>query len=66
MLHVYADCCNLFIGFVILKAPVRFSAELGGYLGLLLGASVVTVCELVDMIIFQIIIKKWQNVSFIK
>ena len=28
--------------------------DLGGYLGLLLGASIVTVCEVVDLIIYNI------------
>ena len=36
--------------------------EIGGFLGLLLGASIITVCEMVDFI-FLIFMTKWHQTS---
>ena len=33
------------------------SGDMGGYLGLLIGASVLTVCEVLDLIIYNSIVK---------
>ena len=41
-------------------------SEIGGFLGLLLGASVLTVCELVDYITLVIINKYWKKQNRIK
>ena len=41
-------------------------SEIGGFLGLLLGASVLTVCELVDYITLVIINKYWKKQNKIK
>ena len=41
-------------------------SEIGGFLGLLLGASVLTVCELVDYITLVIINKYWKKRNKIK
>ena len=41
-------------------------SEIGGFLGLLLGASVLTVCELVDYITLLVINKYWKKRNKIK
>ena len=41
-------------------------SEIGGFLGLLLGASVLTVCELVDYITLVVINKYWKKRNKIK
>ena len=41
-------------------------SEIGGFLGLLFGASVLTVCELVDYIALVIVNKYWKKRNKIK
>ena len=36
-----------------LKLLIRFAGDLGGYLGLLVGASVITVFELLDLFLYN-------------
>ena len=40
---------------IIVCVTIRVASQVGGFLGLLLGASVITVCELFDFIIVSIV-----------
>ena len=40
---------------------LRFAGDMGGYMGLLLGASVMTVCELLDLLIYNCARKRNEN-----
>ena len=60
--HVVREHSWLYIGMLLHKSVVTFSCimllgDVGGYMGLLLGASVVTVFELLDVLIYGFILK---------
>ncbi len=58
--------CNLLVSSSVSPSYVTYiellmlllvSGECGGYMGLLIGASVLTVCELLDLFLYNLIIK---------
>ena len=41
----------------VYSTDIQFSGEMGGYMGLLLGASVLTLCEILDLLLYNLFLK---------
>ena len=41
----------------VISTDIQFSGEMGGYMGLLLGASVLTLCEILDLLLYNLFVK---------